>query len=74
MKFKNIEMLIDGSGEITIGKVGQTPCAATASDDHQCLAMLARRADETLEALLRRLDSAIADAIEEQIFVDEING
>ena len=24
MKFKNIEMLIDGSGEITIGKVGQT--------------------------------------------------
>ena len=73
MKFKNIEMLIDGSGEITIGKVGQTPCA-TAPDDHQCLAMLARRADETLEALLRRLDSAIADAIEEQIFVDEING
>ncbi len=74
MKLENIEMLIDDSGEITIGKVGPVRCAATASDDHQCLAMLVRRTDETLETLLERLDSAIAGAVEEQIFVDETNG
>ncbi len=74
MKLENIEMLIDGSGEITIGKIGPVRCAATASDDEQCLAMLVRRPEESFEDLLARLDSAIADAAEEQIFVDEING
>lgn len=74
MKFGHIEMLIDGSGEITIGRVGPVRCAATACDEDQCLAMLARRPGESFEDLLGRLNSAIADAVEEQIFVDEING
>ncbi|WP_288370949.1 hypothetical protein [uncultured Marinobacter sp.] len=74
MKLENIEMLIDGSGEVTIGRTGPVRCAATASDEDQCLAMLVRQPEESLGDLLTRLDRAIADAVEDQIFADEING
>ena len=69
----NIEFLIDGNGEITLGRVGPAHCAATACNDHQALAMLVRRDDESLEQLLIRLDTAIDNAIEDEIFIDEIN-
>jgi len=69
----NIEFLIDGNGEITIGSIASIPCAATASDDHQSFAMLVRRDGESLEQLLIRLDRAIEMAVEEEIFIDEIN-
>ena len=74
MSLKNIEYLIDGSGEISIGQIGPVSCAATACDADQCLAMLVRREGETLMELLARLDDAIEDAYEYEIFVDEING
>ncbi len=73
MKLKNIEELIDNEGEITIGRIGPVCCAASASDEANCLAMLARRSGESFEALLIRLDAAIEDAIERDIFADEIN-
>jgi hypothetical protein len=57
---KNIETLIDDGGDITIGPVGPISCAATAADHHNALAMLVRRDGETLSALLKRLDRAIA--------------
>ena len=69
----NIESLIDGEGNITIGRVGPFPCAAAASNQYQALAMLVRRDDETLEQLLIRLEAAIDKAVEEEIFIDEIN-
>ncbi len=69
----NIEFLIDGAGDITIGQVGPFACAATASDEDQSLAMLVRRDGETLVQLLMRLEAAIEMAVEEQIFIDEIN-
>lgn len=69
----NIEYLIDGNGEITIGGIGPINCAATAADDDQSLAMLVRRDGETLEQLLIRLNRAIEKAVEDEIFVDEIN-
>ncbi len=69
----NIEFLIDGNGNITIGQVGPVACAATACNDHQSLAMLVRRDDETLEQLLMRLETAVEKAVEEEIFVDEFN-
>ena len=69
----NIEFLIDGDGEITIGSIASIPCAATASDDHQSFAMLVRRDDESLGQLLIRLDRAIEMAVEDEIFIDEIN-
>jgi len=71
--FANIELLIDGNGDITIGAVGPVRCAATAADEDQCLAMLVRRPGESLSELLQRLDVAIADAYENSAFVDEIN-
>ena len=69
----NIEFLIDGNGDITIGRVGPIPCVATAADEDQCLAMLVRRPGESLADLLQRLDAAIEDAYEHSIFVDEVN-
>jgi len=69
----NIESLIDGDGDITIGRVGPIPCGATAADEDQCLAMLVRRPSESLMDLLQRLDAAIGDAYENNVYIDEIN-
>lgn len=69
----NIEFLIDGNGDIRIGAVGPVACAATAVDEAQNLAMLVRRDGETLEQLLVRLDRAIEMAVEDEIFIDELN-
>jgi len=69
----NIEWLIEGNGEITIGAIASIPCAATAADDDQCLAMLVRRDGETLYELLSRLDRAIEMADDDEIFIDEVN-
>ena len=60
-------------GEITVGVLRPVGCIATASDGHNCLAMLVRRKGETLVQLLTRLDLAIAKAYTEDIFTDEIN-
>ncbi len=70
---KNIEALIDDGGEITLGAVDNIDCAATAADHHNALAMLVRRDGETLNALLRRLDKAIAKFYETGETTDEIN-
>ena len=69
----NIEYLIDGNGDITIGRVSPFSCVATACDEHQSLAILVRRDNETLPQLLIRLEAAINKANEEEIFIDEIN-
>ena len=69
----NIEFLVNGNGEITIGAIASIPCAATAADEDQCLAMLVRRNGETLRQLLIRLDRAIEIAAEDEAFIDEIN-
>lgn len=69
----NIEYLIDGNGDITIGGIASIPCAATATDEDQSLGMLVRRDGETLEQLLMRLDRAIEIAYEDEIFIDEVN-
>ena len=74
MKLTNTEFLIDGNGQVTLGRIGPAHCAAVTSDEDQCLAMLVKDADESLGELLMRLDGAIEDALERDIFVDEING
>lgn len=71
---KNIDSLVKGNGDITIGRIGPIPCAAVASDNDQQLAALVRRPRESLQDLLARLDAAIERAWEDDIFVDEING
>ena len=70
---KNIEALIDDGGEITLGHLHGFGCTATAADQHNALAMLARRDGETLNALLRRLDKAIGRYYDSGETTDEIN-
>ena len=71
---KNIEALIEDGGEITLGHLDAIgKCIASATDDAQCLAMLVRRKGEALDALLQRLDAAIADAYNNDHFTDEVN-
>lgn len=74
VKFENIEFLIDGNGDISVGRVGPIRCAATAADEDQQLAALVRRPNESFLQLLKRLDGAIGKALENGEFVDEING
>jgi len=71
---KNIEALIADGGEITLGAIDPIECAATAADGHNCVAMLVRREGETLNALLKRLDKAIAQFYDDGETIDEING
>lgn len=69
----SIEFLVDSNGEIIIGSIASISCAVTASDDHQSFAMLVRRDDKSLGQVLIRLDRAIGMAVEDDIFIDEIN-
>lgn len=69
----NIESLVDGEGQITIGAIYPIRCVAIANDAHNSLAMLVRREGETLAQLLIRLDAAIAKAYDEDKFTDEVN-
>jgi hypothetical protein len=69
----NIADLIDSGGQISLGAIGPITCAAVANDEDQCLAMLQRRPEETLQQLLERLDSAIDTAITTEQMIDEIN-
>jgi hypothetical protein len=70
---KNIEALIDDGGDITLGHISGIGCAATAADGHNALAMLARRDGETLNALIKRLDTAIGRYYDCGETTDEIN-
>lgn len=74
VRWPNIDTLVKSSGDVTIGRVGPIRCAAVASDGDQMLAALVRRPRESLEELLARLDAAIGDAWENDVFTDEING
>lgn len=73
-KLHHVENFIFGDGQITLGRIGPIACAAVAADGSNMLAALVRRKGETLNELLARLDDAIDQAVNEDIFVDEING
>jgi hypothetical protein len=66
---KNIEALIDGGGDITVGPV---ECGAAAADGRNALAMFVRRDGETFYALLKRLSRAIAKYYETGETIDKI--
>jgi hypothetical protein len=72
MSLPNIAELMT-YGEITVGILHPVGCVATASDEHNSLAILVRRRGETLAQLLTRLDLAIAKALTEDVYTDEIN-
>ena len=74
IRFPNIDALVKGGGDVTIGRIGPVRCAAAAGDRDQSFAMLVRRPRESLEDLLDRLDKAIGQAWHEERCIDEING
>jgi hypothetical protein len=69
----NIQALVDGGGNLSIGQIYPVPCAAVASDEHTMYAALLRRNDESLVDLLNRLDTALDTAFTHDIYTDEIN-
>lgn len=71
---EHIEKLLADGGEVTLGPLAPFECVATAADGSNPLAMLVRRDGETLSALLKRLNKAIAAAYEHGRITDEVNG
>ncbi len=69
----HIQVVIESGGQIMIGTIEPIHDAAVAYDGTRTLAMLRRRADESMPALLKRLDAAIATAQATGTRVDEIN-
>ncbi|MBL0123718.1 MAG: hypothetical protein IPP88_13650 [Betaproteobacteria bacterium] len=69
----HIEALIHGGGQIMIGTMQPIRRAAVAHDGNKTLAMLRCKANESLAAILLRLETAIATARASGQRVDEIN-
>jgi hypothetical protein len=70
----NLEQFILQGGNVSLGSIPPiTLCAAVASDEHNMLAALVRRKDERFVDLMQRLDAALARALNEAEFTDEIN-
>ena len=69
----NIQWLIENDGNIELDRVGPVACAAVASDEHNMLAALVRRDGESLDALFARLEEALVDAFNRELYIDEIN-
>jgi len=59
--------------QIVIGYIEPIGGVAIASEGRQTLAMLRRRKDEPFKQLLARLDTAIAKATIDDVYVDEVN-
>ena len=68
-----LEELLAANGQLSIGTIGPIAGAAVANDEHNMLAALVRRPGESLKQLLERLDLAVHQAMESDIFTDEIN-
>lgn len=73
----NIEwFLAQGEGNVSLGAIDYVPTlryTAVVSDEHNMLVALVRRPRETLHELLDRLETALGPALEDSIFIDEIN-
>ncbi len=67
---KNMGFLIDGNGQVTIGRSVPVSCATIAVNEDQCMAMLVRREGESFMDLLARFDAAIEKAHKNEIFID----
>jgi hypothetical protein len=73
-KLPNTRFLIENGGNIQLGSIGPIACAAVATDEGSMLAALVRRPGESLDALLLRLEDALDRALNEDEYIDEING
>jgi hypothetical protein len=66
--------VLSEDGTISVGPIGPIACAAVASDEHTMYVALQRRRGETLMQLLARLEALLGPALDEDQYVDEING
>ena len=64
---------MNAGGQITLGRMAPLDGVAVAGDEHNLCAVLRRRPDETVTALLRRLDQAIGLAQGGGARTNEIN-
>ena len=67
-------LLASPGGHIMLGRVAPIEGAAVAVNDQQLITTLVRRDDESVHALLQRLDDAIGKALHQGIVTNEING
>jgi hypothetical protein len=58
-------------GSIGVSSLGYT---AVASDESNMLVALLRGPKETLHQLLDRMEAALGPALDDQVYVDEVNG
>lgn len=58
----HIDALMKAGGQITLGRMAPLDGVAVAADDKDIYAVLRRRPEETVAALLQRLDQAIGSA------------
>jgi hypothetical protein len=70
-RWTHIDALTKAGGQITVGQVGRLDCVALAKDDKYLYAALRRRDDESMEALLQRLDQAIELALTTNTHINE---
>jgi hypothetical protein len=70
--YPNIDAFTD-HGQIVVGYMEPVGAVAIASDRRETIAMLRRRKDESFKQLLARLDTAIAKATVDDVYVDEVN-
>ena len=69
----HIDALMRAGGQITLGRMAPLDRVAVAGDEHNLYAALRRRPDETVTALLQRLDQAIGVAQNGGARTNEIN-
>ena len=67
-------LLASPGGHIMLGRVAPIEGAAVAVNDQGLITTLVRRDDESVSALLQRLDDAIGKALHQGIVTNEING
>ena len=62
VQWAHIDALMKAGGQITLGRMAPLDGVAVAADDKDIYAVLRRRPEETVVALLQRLDQAIGSA------------
>ncbi len=68
---RNIDELLQYGGSVSIEPLDDIPCVACAADVHNTVALLVRHDGESLTALLKRLDKAVARYYSDTVVTDE---
>ena len=68
----NLEILIEGGGDVSFGPEDGYPFVAIARDAENVVALLVREEGEALTALLRRLDRTVGKFFDTGQVIDEV--